>query len=116
MLKNLFVATVMMTLLCSNARAAMCDGIITSVAVQNDGSLLVRQANAGHWRICNVSLDDGTYEGVATRAATCRSWQALLMAAQKAGTTVRIYMQNPAQTCTLADWETASVYFVEDLG
>ena len=71
MFKNVFAATVMMTLLCSNARAAMCDGIITSVAVQNDGSLHVRQANGGNWRLCSVSVD-GTYEGVATTAAACR--------------------------------------------
>ncbi|MBM0106559.1 hypothetical protein JM946_17660 [Steroidobacter sp. S1-65] len=115
MFKNMLVATTMTTLLCSNAGAAICDGIITSVAVQNDGSLHVRQANGGHWVLCNVH-QEGVFQGVTTKAAACRSWQAILMAAQKAGTTVRLYMQDPNQTCSLADWSTASVYFVEDLG
>ena len=115
MFKNAFVAALLTTLLCSNAGAAMCDGPITSVAVQNDGSLYIRQGNAGHWLPCSVSAD-GTYQGVVTTAAACRSWHALFIAAQKAGTTVRLYMRDPAQTCTLADWNTASVYFVEDMG
>lgn len=82
MFKKAFVA--MITLFFSNAHAVICDGVVTSVAVQKEGSLLVRQA--------------------------------ILMAAQKSGSSVRLYMRDPSHTCTLADWSVASVYFVEDLG
>lgn len=114
MFKNLFVATAMATLLCTNARADMCDGPVTALATQNDGSLYIRHSGRGNWLLCSVTLD-GAYGGISVTAAACRSWQAILMAAQKAGTTVRLYTQGT--TCSLlGSWVPASVYFVEDLG
>jgi hypothetical protein len=114
MFKNMLVATAMTAFLCTNARADMCDGPITSVAVQSDGSLHIRHAGGGNWLICSVT-SDGVYEGVTVTAAACRSWQAIFMAAHKAGTTVRLYTQGT--TCsTLPSWSPAAVYFVEDLG
>ena len=114
MFRNLFVFMVAASFFCANARADMCDGPITSVAVQKDGSLYIRHANRGNWLLCNVT-ENGVYGNVAVTAAACRSWQAIFMAAQKAGTTVRLYTEGT--TCSnIPGWGPASVYFVEDIG
>lgn len=114
MVRNFLVAAVMTLSVCTTVRADMCDGLITSVAVQKDGSLYVRSANRGHWLLCSVK-QAGTYGGEIVEAESCRSWQAILMAAQKSGTTVRLYTQT-ATCSSLGDWVQAGVYFVEDLG
>lgn len=114
MFKRLFMATVTATLFWTSARADMCDGPVASVAVQSDGGLHIRQANRGHWLLCNVTAN-GVYGGVTVTAAACKSWQGILMSAQKTGTTLRLYTQSSACS-SLGDWVTADVYFLEDLG
>lgn len=110
--KRLFIATVTATMFCTSARAAICEGPIAAVAVHDDGRLLVRQGalNSPIWSICNI--DNST--GYATKVASCKGWLAILMAAQKAGTTVQLYTRSSA--CNLADWGTADVYYIEDRG
>lgn len=110
--KRLFVATVTATMFCTSARAAICQGPIAAVGVHDDGQLLVRQGtlNSPIWMIC--SLDNST--GYEANVATCKSWLAILMSAQKTGTTVHLYTRSSA--CNLNDWGTADVYFIEDRG
>jgi hypothetical protein len=112
--KKLFVTTAILALLCTDARAEICNGPITSVAVQNDGTLLVRSAGRPHWALCNINLV-GTYGGEEMQPTVCRGWQALLMAAQKAGTTVSLYTRSRACSDIL-DWQQAGVYYIEDIG
>lgn len=110
--KGLLVATVTAMMFCTSARAAQCEGPIAAVAMHDDGRLLVRQGtlNSPIWSICNVNNS----QGYAASVATCRSWQAILMAAQKAGSTVQLYTSSTA--CNLGDWGNADVYYLEDRG
>ena len=97
---------------CTSARAAQCHGPIASVALHDDGRLSVRQGtlNSPMWILCNVNNSQGY---VAT-VTTCKSWQALLMAAQKTGATVYLYTNSTP--CNHTSWGTADVYYLEDRG
>ncbi len=110
--KRLFVATVTATMFYTSAHAAQCRGPIGAVAIHDDGRLLVRQGtvNSPIWALCNVSSS----QGYAVSVATCKSWQAILMAAQKTGATVDLYTNS--SPCNLVDWGTADVYYIEDRG
>jgi len=110
-LTRMFVATVTATMFCTSARAA-CEGPIAAVAVHDGGLVLVRQGtlNSPIWDICSINSDT-SHEA---DAATCKSWLAILMSAQKTGSTVHLYMRTTA--CSLHDWGTADVYYIEDRG
>jgi hypothetical protein len=110
--KMLFMATLTATMFCTSARAAICEGPIAAVALWADGRLHVRQGtlNSPIWSICNVNNSTG-YEA---SVVACKSWLAILMSAQKTGTTLQIYTRSTA--CDLADWHIADVYYLEDRG
>lgn len=97
----------------------VCTGAINTVAADNWGQLFVRHGGRGYWFLCNVQAD-GAFGGVQISAATCRSWQAILMAAQKTGSPVQLHIQsastNAADCGTQGNWVSPGVYFVEDYG
>ena|SRR5690349_2598156 len=114
MIMKLIVATAVALSFCASARADICNGPITAVAVQNDGQLIIRHANKGHWLLCNVEAN-GTYETAAVSSTTCRNWLAVLIAAHKAGTQVSLYTKG--LLCKdVGDWQTPGVYYIEDMG
>ena len=110
--KRLFVATVAATMFGTSAHAAQCQGPIAAVAMHDDGRIFVRQGtlNSPIWSICNVNNSQGYVASV----TTCKSWLAILMAAQKAGATVQLYTNSTP--CNLGDWGNADVFFLEDRG
>ena len=112
LLRNMVVATAAAAMFCASARAAVCQGPIAAVGVHDDGQLVVRQGTPSSpiWEIC--SIDNST--GYEANVATCKGWLAILISAQKTGSTVHLYTRSSA--CDLQDWGVADVYFLEDRG
>lgn len=73
MVRIVLIAALAALSVCETAHADMCDGLITSVAVQKDCSLYVRSANRGRWLLCSVS-QTGVYGGETVDADSCSGW------------------------------------------
>jgi hypothetical protein len=95
-----------------------CSGSPESVAVGNTGSLAV-DIGPGIWTLCDLDAD-GVFTGVAVTMATCKSWQALAMAAMASSSHLYIYIKsatvsgtNPAECASVGTWVTPGAYFLD---
>lgn len=91
-----------------------CDGQITGIGL-NTGWLYVSYGSVPIQSVCAVS---GTVNGIP--AETCRSWQALILAAQAQNKTMRFSYDsatsgNPTSCAGFQAWAAAAPYFIQTL-
>jgi hypothetical protein len=67
-----------------------CNGTVVSFGIYHDGGVLVN-IGYGPWWLCNTATS-ATYNGITTDPETCKSWQAQLIAAQRTGTAVGLFV------------------------
>ncbi len=109
------------SLLLANAFSApayadfLCTGNVVALGAYHDGGVVV-DIGQGPWWLCNGSTV-ATYGGITTDVQSCKTWEALLLSAQRTGTSVGLYMTsptvtgtNPAQCASTAAWSYPGIF------
>jgi hypothetical protein len=79
-----------------------CEGKITYLALNPDGSVNVAVNGYGTWGMCNLSTPY-SLGSVTFTPESCRAWYATFLAAQKAGSTIRLYFNTSANSANGAE-------------
>ncbi len=90
--------------------AFTCEGKVNYLGLSPEGVVTVSIGGFGVWYICNQTTSHAGNGGITFSPEGCRAWYASFMAAQKAGTNVRLFFNTSANTsngpeCTaLGSW------------
>jgi hypothetical protein len=100
------------SLAASAARANVdCSGNIAFLGSDNSGAIYV-DIGYGVWSICSVS-SPSTQNGTTVGQDACKAWYSALLAAQRAGTPISIYMYGSTACGTYGNWVSPGPYFVQ---
>ena len=116
-LKPALIASVALLFSATPAHAAVvfCDGTISSIALNVDGSLLVAYGSYPLHTVCNVSTSYSVMD-----KETCKAWFAVIQAAKAQQRIVRVYYDsatsgNPASCSAIVYGQGAKPYFLQTL-
>jgi hypothetical protein len=88
-----------------------CSGSVSFLGSDNTGAIFVN-IGYGVWGVCNVS-QAYTQSGVTVSPDSCKTWYAALLAAQRAGTQVYIYMFGSTDCSAYGNWVNLGPYFLQ---